>query len=159
MAVYDYYDAGFPGMKVDSGDDRVESFPVKAPGLAFGVMCGTDATGALVAGPGTKLRGGTVHSHAVRGQANATTGEREYTATECASVMARGLLWMRVTASGAVTADGPVSYAANGTVANAGANVAPNCVFRSGIVTTAEGVNIAQVEFHNPFSETDTVTP
>lgn len=154
MPVYNYFDPGFPGMKADSGDDRVESFPVKAPGLAFGVICGTDATGALVPGPGTKVRGGTIHSHAVRGQYNATTGQREYAATECASVMTRGLAWMRVTAAGAVTADGPVSFAADGTVANAGANLLANAVFRSAKVTTEDGIDIAVVEFHNPFSET-----
>lgn len=143
----DQMDIAFAGMKADSGNDRVESFPVGADTLAFGVVTGTDSDGLLVAGPGTKVRGITVHSHAVPGAT--------YVKTECASVMTRGLIWARVTASGAVTEDGPVSFAANGTVANAGANVLNNAVFRSGKVTVS-GVDIALVELHNPFSETDT---
>lgn len=145
----DQMDIAFAGMKADSGDDRVESFPVGADTLAFGVVTGTDANGLLVAGPGTKVRGITVHSHAVP---NAT-----YIKTECASVMARGLVWARVTAAGVVTEDGPASYAADGTVANAGANKLNNAVFRSGKVSTMAYGDIALVELHNPFSETDTV--
>lgn len=151
MAIYDdFFDVAFPGMKADAGDDRVESFPVKAPGLAFGVICGTDATGALVPGPGTQVRGGSIHSHAVRGQYNATTNQREYAALECASVMQQGLAWMRVTDAVAVTQDGPVSYAANGTVGNTGANLLPQGKFRSPLVTTSDGQRIALVQFDNP---------
>lgn len=144
-----YQTRAFAGMKADSGDDRVESFPVGAAGLALGVVTGTDANGVLVAGPGVKVRGISLHSHTITGAG--------YVQYDCASVMTRGLVWAQVTASGAVTEDGPVSFAADGTVANAGANVLPNAVFRSGIVavTDPNGVasNVALVELHNPFSE------
>lgn len=141
----DQMDIAFAGMKADAGDDRVESFPVGAATLAYGVVTGTDANGLLVAGPGTKVRGITLHSHAVPGAT--------YVKTECASVMARGLVWARVTTSGAVTDGGAVKFAADGTVANAGANTLNNAVFRSGKVSTAAFGDIALVELHSPFSE------
>ena len=147
----DQMDIAFAGMKADSGADRVESFPVGADTLAFGVVAGTDGNGLLVAGPGTKLRGITVHSHAVKNDT--------YVKTECASVMTRGLIWARVTAAGAVTKDGAVKFAADGTVADAGANTLANAVFRSDKVSTTFYGDIALVELHNPFSETDTVAP
>jgi hypothetical protein len=147
----DQMDIAFAGMKADSGADRVESFPVGADTLAFGVVTGTDANGLLVAGPGTKVRGITVHSHAVKNDT--------YVKTECASVMTRGLIWARVTAAGAVTKDGAVKFAADGTVADAGANTLANAVFRSDKVSTTFYGDIALVELHNPFSETDTVAP
>lgn len=156
MAMYDdQMDPAFGGMKADAGDDRVETFPAGTNGIAFGVVGGTDANGLLVPGPGTRVRGITVHSHAVRGAALTGT-DHKYAATEAVSVMTRGLIWARVTSAGSVTDGGAVSFAADGTVANAGANVLANAQFRSGAVTTADGV-IAVVELHNPFSETDTV--
>lgn len=135
-------DPAFAGMKADSGEDRVESFPVGAAGVDFGVVVGTDAAGKLVAGPGTKVAGVAVHSHGC--------GSR-YQQFDCASVMRRGLVWAKVTSGGAVTKDGAVSYAADGTVGNAGANKLPNAVFRSGLVTLTGGALVALVELHNPF--------
>lgn len=144
MAMYDdYQDVAFAGMKVDSGDERVESFPVAA-NLPIGVVCGTDANGRVVAGPGTKVRGITLHSHTITSET--------YVQYDCASVMARGLVWARVTPAAAVTKDGPVKFAADGTVSDAGANTLPNAVFRSAKVTTSDGVEIVAVELHNPFS-------
>lgn len=144
-----YQTRAFAGMKADSGDDRVESFPVGTAGLAIGVVAGTDASGVLVAGPGTKVRGISLHSHTITGAG--------YVQYDCASVMTRGLVWAKVTAAGAVTEDGPVKFAADGTVSNAGANTLNNAVFRSGIVAVTDpaGVssNVALVELHNPFSE------
>lgn len=147
----DQMDIAFAGMKADSGDDRVESFPVGADTLAFGVVTGTDANGLLVAGPGTKVRGITVHSHAVKNDT--------YVKTECASVMTRGLVWARVTAEGDVTEDGPVSFAADGTVSDDGANALANAVFRSEKVSTTFYGDIALVELHNPFSAPEAETP
>lgn len=138
----DQMDVAFAGMKADSGFDRVESFPVGAATLPFGVVVGTDAQGLLVPGPGTKVRGLSLHSHAVPG----TT----YVKTECASVMARGLAWVR--ASGTVTEDGPVKFGTDGVVSDAGANTLANAVFRSGKVSTMSYGDIALVELHNPFS-------
>jgi hypothetical protein len=145
-------DPAFAGMKADLIFDNVESFPVGAANLAFGIVTGTDANGLLVAGPGTKVRGLTLHSHAVRG--GVVAGVPGYVATECASVLTRGKAWVKVTASGAVTLDGPVKFAADGTCADAGANTLTNAVFRSAKITTQYGFgDIALVELHNPFSE------
>ena len=138
----DQMDVAFAGMKADSGFDRVESFPVGADTLPFGVVTGTDAQGLLVAGPGTKVRGLTLHSHAVPGAT--------YIKTECASVMTRGLAWARAT--GEVTEDGPVKYGADGVVSDAGTNTLANAVFRSGKISTMNYGDIALVELHNPFS-------
>lgn len=138
-------DVAFPGMKVDSGDDRVESFPVGAD-LPFGVVCGTNASDVVVPGPGTKVRGISLQTHTVPYDVN------KYIATDCASVMTRGLVWTRVTPAAAVTKDGPVKFAADGTVSDAGANTLPNAVFRSAKVTTSDGVEIVAVELHSPFS-------
>lgn len=138
-------DPAFPGMKADSGDDRVESFPVGAATLAFGVIAGTDAGGLLVAGPGTKVRGPTLQSHChING----------YLKGDSASIMRRGLSWVTVTAGDAVTNDGPVKYAADGTVGDAGANTLPNAAFRSGKVTRGDGSIIALVEMASPVALT-----
>ncbi|WP_237173033.1 structural cement protein Gp24 [Paracandidimonas lactea] len=140
----DQMDIAFAGMKADSGADRVESFPVGAATLAFGVVTGTDANGLLVAGAGTKLRGITLHSHTVPGAT--------YVTTECASVMTRGLVWAKVTAAQVVTDGGSVYAAADGTVSDLNTNTAvPNAKFRSGAVTVTGGT-IALVELHNPFA-------
>lgn len=140
-------DAAFAGMKADAGFDRVESFPVGAAGAGFGRVVGTDATGKLVNGPGTKVRGIAVHSHV---GANGAAGYAQF---DCASTMTRGLIWAAVTAAGAVTDGGPVKFAADGTVGDAGANTLNNAVFRSGAATLSDGSKVAIVELHNPFSE------
>jgi len=140
-------DPGFAGMKADSGDDRVESFAVGTATLQFGIVVGSAVGTDIVGGPGagTKIRGITLHSHAIPGAS--------YALHDCASVMTRGLVWARVTAAGAVTKDGPVTYAPDGTVADAGGTLLANAVFRSAKVATADG-DIAVVELHAPFSET-----
>ncbi len=142
-----YQSRAFAGMKGDSGDDRVESFPVGAAGLGLGLVCGTNASKILVPGAGTKVRGISLHSHTITGAG--------YVQYDCASVMTKGHVWAQVAAGGAVTEDGPVSFAADGRVADAGTAL-PNAVFRSGIVSVTDpaGVasNIALVELHNPFA-------
>lgn len=144
MAIYDdQMEVGFAGMKADSGEDRVESFPVGTAGLGFGLVTGTNATGELVPGAGTQVRGISVHSHAIPREA--------YEQFDCASVMTRGLVWAQVTPAGTVTPGGPVSFAATGTVADAGANVLANAIFR-GASATVTGGTIAVVELHAPFS-------
>lgn len=139
----DQMDIAFAGMKADSGDDRVETFPVGADTLAFGVVSGTDANGLLVAGGGTKVRGVTVHSHAVQNQT--------YVKTEAASVMTRGLIWCAVADGKVVTEDAAVKYEADGTVGSDATTALNNAVFRSGKVETALYGDIALVELHNPF--------
>lgn len=144
---------GFAGMKVDSGDDRVESFPVGAAGLGLGLVCGTDANGVLVPGAGTKIRGVSLHSHF------AMTGQNAYLQYDCASTMTRGLAWCRVTTGGTVTKDGPVSFAADGTVSDAGTAL-PNAIFRSEAITiTSPDQVIVAVELHNPFAVPAATTP
>lgn len=143
----DYQSRAFAGMKGDAGDDRVESFPVGSAGLGLGLVTGTNASKILVAGAGAKVRGISLHSHTITG-----VGYVQY---DCASVMTKGHVWAQVAPAGAVTEDGPVSFNADGRVADAG-TLLPNAVFRSGIVavTDAAGVssNIALVELHNPFA-------
>src|SRR5690606_10736061 len=134
----DQMDIAFAGMKADSGADRVESFPVGADTLAVGVVTGTNSSGLLVAGPGTKVRGITVHSHAVKNDT--------YVKTECAYVVTRGLVWARVTSGEDVTEDGPVKFSAAGTVSDDDANTLANAVFRSGKVSTFFYGDIALVE-------------
>lgn len=138
----------FAGMKADAGDDRVESFPVGSAGLGLGLVCGTNASGALVAGAGERIRGVSVHSHAIMADKEA------YLQYDCASVMTRGLIWCLVTASGTVTKDGPVKFAADGTVSDAGTAL-PNAVFRSGAIETVNQTveqTIVLVELHRPFA-------
>lgn len=140
----DQMEIAFAGMKADSGDDRVESFPVGA-NLQFGLICGTNAQGLLVPGAGTQVRGGAVHSHLPSNAALLPIGG--YIPTDCASVMTKGHLWMQAGA-GAVTQDGPVSFGADGKVANAGTAM-PNATFRSAKTTVTNG-DIVLVEFHSP---------
>lgn len=133
-------DPAFPGMKADSGDDRVESYPVGATPIPFGAVVGT-TNKLLGPGPGTKVRGITLHSHC---------HPTQYVQGDSASVMRRGLVWAKVAPGGAVTEDGPVKYSAAGLVGNAGANDLPNASFRSGLVTRGDGTTVALVELHDP---------
>lgn len=146
MAMYDnIMPRAFPGMKADSGDDRVESFAAGAV-VPFGRVVGSGADPLIVApGPGTKVRGVSVHSHTIPG-----TG---YVQFDCVSVMTRGHIWAE-TAGTVATIDGPVRFGADGRVSDAGANVLPNAIFRSAATTSDTYV---LVELHAPFSETDTV--
>lgn len=147
MATTPTMDPGFAGMKADAGDDRVESFAVGQLTLGFGLVVGSAAGADVVLAPGAglKVRGISLHSHAMPGTS--------YKQFDCASVMTRGLVWAKVAAGGAVTKDGPVSYAPTGEVGDAAGTLLANAVFRSAKVTTAGG-DIAIVELHAPFSET-----
>lgn len=146
MALYDnIMPRAFPGMKADSGDDRVESFAAGAA-IPFGrvVGSGTDPV-IVVVGPATKVRGVSVHSHTIPG-----TG---YVQFDCVSVMTRGLIWVETTGA-ACTIDAPVKFGADGRVSDASANTLANAIFRSAATTSDTYV---LVELHAPFSETDTV--
>src|SRR4029079_3530251 len=138
-------DPGFAGMKADAGDDRVESYPVGAADVGFGRVVSTSVDDVLVQGAGPSIRGISLHSHAIPGPV--------YKQFDCASVMTKGLVWARVTTSGAVTKDGPVKFGSDGTVSDGGLNLLANAMFRSAKVATADG-DIAIVELHAPFSET-----
>jgi len=143
----DYQSRAFAGMKGDAGNDRVESFPVGAAGLGFGLVAGTDADGRLVPGAGAKLRGVSLHTHTITGGG--------YLQFDSASTLTRGHAWAQVADGGAVTEDGPVHFDADGRVSDAGTEL-PNAVFRSGVVSVFDpaGVtsNVALVELHNPFA-------
>lgn len=146
MATYDdYMDRAFAGMKGDSGNDRVETFAASGD-IPFGVVV-TSAAGSLSASAGGSgdIRGISLHSHAVKGDA--------YAEGDAVSTMTRGLCWAKVDGSQAVTQDGAVYFAAaDGTVSDLITGIAlPNAVFRSGKVTVAGG-DIALVELDHPFA-------
>lgn len=148
-----------PGMKADSGFDRVESFAASEH-VPFGVVVVDD--GGVKVKPGAEpARGIALHSHAV-----ITHADGGYKATDAVSTMTRGLCWARVTVNSGtttptngVTKDGPVYVSDDGTVGDDEGTPAldelPNAVFRSGAETvTINGKTsvIALVELHNPFA-------
>lgn len=138
-------DRAFAGMKADAGNDRVESYPV-ASAIAFGAVCGTNASGQVVAGAGTEVRGVALHSHTISGAG--------YEQFDCASVMTRGLVWCAVLASEVIVEDTSVSFDAAGLCvvsAKAASTALPNAVYRSAPVAV-EGGEIVLVELHAPFA-------
>lgn len=150
--MYDYMEPAFAGMKADSRDDLVETFNVKADTpIDFGVVVGDDASGDLVAGGGTTVRGLLVHSHVEAAEKNGKSQQKGETA---ASVLLRGKLWALVDdGSGATaTSDGDVYYdTSTGMVADtATGNVTTtqlsNAVFRGDSVTLDSGDVIVQVQ-------------
>ncbi|WP_232232348.1 hypothetical protein [Cupriavidus sp. amp6] len=145
MMYSDQLDPAFPGMKIDSRDDLVESFPVGAD-LGFGLVCGKDASGLLVPGSGTKLAGISLQTHTIPFNVN------KYVKTDCASILRRGGVWAVVTPGASVTDEGPVKFAEDGTVSDNGSKALPNAVFRSDKVTLLDGTDIVSVELHNPFA-------
>ncbi|MBB2918325.1 structural cement protein Gp24 [Cupriavidus alkaliphilus] len=145
MMYSDQMDPAFPGMKVDSRDDLVESFPVGAD-LGFGLVCGKGADGLLVPGAGTKVAGISLQTHTIPFNVN------KYVKTDCASILRRGGVWAVVTPGASATNEGPVKFANDGTVSDNGGNALPNAVFRSDKVTLVNGAEIAWVELHNPFA-------
>jgi hypothetical protein len=145
MMYSDQMDPAFPGMKVDSRGDLVESFPVGAD-LGLGLVCGKDATGLLVPGAGTKVAGISLQTHTIPFNVN------KYVKTDCASILRRGGVWAVVTPGAPVTNERPVKFANDGTVSDNGSNALPNAVFRSDKVTLLNGTEIVCVELHNPFA-------
>ncbi|WP_231906852.1 hypothetical protein [Cupriavidus sp. D384] len=145
MMYSDLMDRAYPGMKGDSRDDLVESFPVGAD-LGFGLICGESAEGAVVPGAGTRITGLSLHTHTIPFDVN------RYRKTDCASVLRRGAGWAVVAAGGGVTPGRPVRFSTTGMVSDDGELALPNAVFRSGRVTLATGVEIALIELHHPFA-------
>lgn len=144
----DYMAIAAPGMKADSGFDRVESFAASAH-VPFGVVVVKDGDGVKVKPGNTAPRGISLSTHAL-----IEHPDGGYKATDAVSVMTRGLCWARVTDGGTVTEDGPVSAAADGTVADAGTAI-PNAIFRSKahtVTIAGKTAVIAKVELHNPFA-------
>lgn len=155
----DYMAIAAPGMKADSGFDRVESFAASED-VPFGVVVVDD--GGVKVKPGdADARGIALSSHAVK-----TVADGKYAEFDAVSVMTRGLCWALVavnsgttTPTNGVTKDGPVYVSPDGTVTDDEGTPAlaalPNAVFRSGAETvTINGKShtIAMVELHNPFA-------
>lgn len=143
-AIYDdRMDVAYAGMKADLGFDDVETYAA-AGNIRPGVIVGDTTGERIVAGPGTRIRGLALHTHTIPRDG----GYREFDAVSVLRVR-RG--WALVTAGGAVTKDGPVKCAADGTVSDGGTTLVPNAVFRSGAVDVAGG-KIAEIELHAPFA-------
>lgn len=159
MAIYeDQMEVAFAGMKCDSGDDRVESFPA---GIAvpFGRIVVTDPTVTDKAGPldnppaflpaaiaNARARGVALHSHAV---VNSPEG---YAIYDCMSVMTRGLAWVEAAAATAIVENTQLLYNAAGQAAAAGAFAFEGAVVRGPVVTLASGKFIVPVEFDSPLN-------
>lgn len=159
MPIYDdQMEVAFAGMKCDSGDDRVESFPA---GIAvpFGRIVVTDPTVTDKAGPldnppaflpaaiaNARARGVALHSHAV---VNSPEG---YAIYDCMSVMTRGLAWVEAAAATAIVENTQLLYNAAGQAAAAGAFAFEGAVVRGPVVTLASGKFIVPVEFDSPLN-------
>ncbi len=143
-AIYDdRMEPAYAGMKADLGYDDVETYAA-AGAIAPGVIVGDTTDERIVAGPGSRIRGLALHTHTIPREG----GYREFDAVSVLRVR-RG--WAKVAAGGAVTKDGPVRCAADGTVSDGGATGVPNAVFRSGAVEVSGG-KIALIELLAPFS-------
>jgi hypothetical protein len=139
MAIYDYYQSrAFAGMKATSDDDRVESYPVGASGLGFGLVCGT-SSGVIVAGAGTRVRGLSLHSHTITGDG--------YVQYNSASVMTDGKAWCQVVSGATITEDGLVYYNAAGRVTSTASEntLLKGASFRSGAVTVVDAGDVSSV--------------
>lgn len=139
----DRMDVAYAGMKADLGYDDVETYAA-AGNIRPGVIVGDTTDDRIVAGPGTRIRGLALHTHTIPREG----GYREFDAV---SVLRVRRAWALVSTGGAVTKDGPVKCAADGSVSDGGAAAVPNAVFRSGAVDVSGG-KIALVEFLAPFA-------
>lgn len=152
----DQMEIAFAGMKVDSGDDRVESFPAGGA-VPFGrIVCtptaGTQTTPVdnkpafLPSGAGVtpKARGCALHSHTVL---NVPAGYAQY---DCISVMTRGLAWVEAAAATAITLNSQLQYNTAGQAVASGGTAFEGAVIRGQVVTKADGTYIVPVEFHSP---------
>lgn len=157
MPIYtDQQEIAFAGMKVDSGDDRVESFPA---GIAvpFGRVVVTNPLVTTAASPvdntpaflpaaiaNARARGVALHSHAV---VNTPDG---YALYDCMSVMTRGLAWVEAAAATAIPRDSQLLYNAAGQAVASAGTAFERAVVRGPVVTLASGKFIVPVEFDSP---------
>lgn len=155
MAIYDdQMEIGFPGMKVDSGDDRVETFPAGGT-VPFGAIVVTDPAGtapinavnnppAFVPGAiaNAVKRGVALHSH--------TIPQEGYVQYDCMSVMTRGLAWVRANAANAIAINSQLAYNAAGFAVHTGGTAFEGAVVRGPVVSLANGQFMVPVEFHSP---------
>lgn len=159
MAIYDdQQEIAFPGMKVDSGDDRVESFPVATP-IPFGRVVATNpataqttavdnAPAALPASPFTRVRGVSLHSHTA--SFFGTPPAVGYAALDCASVMTKGLCWVEAAAATAITVNSQLTYNAAGQAVASGGTAFEGAVVRGPVQTLGSGQFIVPVELQSP---------
>lgn len=131
----------FAGMKADSGDDRVETFPAAAA-IPFGAIVGVKANGTIEKGKQTRAIGVAVHSHAV---ANKEGGYVQYDAV---SVMSRGLVWALAATADASQVYDAVKFNANGEVDSTASETLKGALVRD--VKIVNGKRIILVECHAP---------
>lgn len=132
----------FPGMKADTGYDRIETVAAAAD-IPFGVVVGLDDGFNGAPGAGTKgARGISLHSHTV------VTGK--YLQYDAVSVMRRGSVWAQVEAGQACTQEGPVKFNAAGLVSDAGTTALTNATFKSAAIDAGDYGLIVMVELHDP---------
>lgn len=100
-----YMDAAVAGMKVDSGDDRVETFAAEgAVGFGLAVVAGTDTEVQGKIGSGT-FRGMSLRTMAMQRQADGTDG---YVDGDAMNVLRQGLGWAQLFED--VLIDGAVTF-------------------------------------------------
>ena len=157
MPIYsDQLEIAFPGMKADSGFDRVESFPAGIA-IPFGRVVVTNPAVTDRANPvdnppaflpaaiaNAKPRGGAVHSHTI---VNTPDG---YALYDCLSVMTKGLMWIEAAAATTITVDSQLQYNAAGQAVASAGTAFEGAVVRSPVVTLASGKFIVLVEFQSP---------
>lgn len=147
----------FAGMKVDSGEDRVESFPCSAA-IPFGRVVATNPATAqtsavdnspigLPTGSFTRTRGVALQSHTASYAGTAPAlGYAQY---DCASVMTRGLAWVEAAAATAITLNSQLQYDAAGRAVVTGTAM-EGAIVRGPVQTLANGQFVVPVELHSP---------
>jgi hypothetical protein len=159
MAIYDdQMEIAFAGMKADSGDDRVETFPAGIA-IPFGRIVVTDPTVTTKAHAtdnppaflpaaiaSHRARGVALHSHTI---VNTPDG---YALYDCLSVMTRGLAWVEAVAADAIVENTALQYNAAGQAIAAAGTVFEGAVVRGPVITLASGKFIVLVEFDSPLN-------
>ena len=149
MAIYDdQMEVAFAGMKVDSGDDRVETFAAGGP-VPFGAIVVTptatpDGAAFVPSGGGAtpQARGCALHSH--------TIPQEGYVLYDAMSVMTKGLAWVRAAAATAIARNTQLQYNTAGLAVAAAGTVFERAVTRGPVVTLADGTFVLPVEFDSP---------
>lgn len=143
----DQMDPAIPGMKVDSGDDRVETFAAGAP-IPFGrvVASDPDEIVGLPAGAYTLMRGAALQTHT----------RAAYGQFDAVSVLTQGLAWLECASDAAL--DGALTVDAEGRAVAGGAPV-PRAVVRGPVATLKDGRYVVPAEFDSPEALAPSVPP
>lgn len=155
----DRMEVAFAGMKADSGDDRVESYPAGVA-VPFGRVVGINPAAMGQASPvdnpiaylpaaiaNFKPVGAAVHSHTAAAANLPTDGYAQY---DCLSVMTRGLMWVEAAAATALALNSTLQFNAAGQAVVSAGTLFPGAIVRSPVVALADGKYIVCVEFHSP---------